>query len=175
MWFGTRTSFLKLTRFSITGLRIARRLGANITFPETADFVTVGPHGLEGNVYTIFWSYLNWGWLGDMLSVGFIAFVSTRIYKRALQDGVPWVPIYAKMFFGLAFSSFTEYFVAAIYIYGIIIAVCWMIYLLPVHICNPSSFSLCTAGTTNRAVNNSRTMLHRRAWRRFCTAPLGKW
>ena len=105
----------------ITGLRIVRRFGANVTFPETAEFVTVGPNQLDGNVYTIFWSYLNWGWFGDMLAVGFIAFISTRIYKRALQDGVPWVPIYAKMFFGLAFSSFTEYFVSAIYIYGIIL------------------------------------------------------
>jgi oligosaccharide repeat unit polymerase len=117
----------------IVGFRIARRFGANVTFPEVAEFVTVGPNKLDGNVYTIFWSYLNWGWVGDMLAVGLIAFIATRVYKRALHDGMPWVPIYAKMFFGLVFSTFTEYFVASIYIYGIIIAVCWMIYRLPVY------------------------------------------
>jgi oligosaccharide repeat unit polymerase len=117
----------------IVGLRIARRFGAAVTMPEVAEFVNVGPNGLNGNVYTIFWSYLNWGWAGDMLAVGLLAFISTRVYKRALQDGVPWVPIYAKMFFGLVFSTFTEYFVASSYIYGIIIAVCWMIYRLPVY------------------------------------------
>jgi oligosaccharide repeat unit polymerase len=136
----------------IMGLRIVRRFGANVTFPETAEFATIGPNQLDGNVYTIFWSYLNWGWVGDMLAVAFIAFISTRVYKRALQDGMPWVPIYAKMFFGLVFSSFTEYFVSSIYIYGIIVAVCWMIYRLPVHIAQFIGF--------NRSVVSEDLALH---------------
>jgi oligosaccharide repeat unit polymerase len=136
----------------IMGLRIVRRFGANVTFPETAEFATIGPNQLDGNVYTIFWSYLNWGWVGDMLAIAFIAFISTRVYKRALQDGMPWVPIYAKMFFGLVFSSFTEYFVSSIYIYGIIVAVCWMIYRLPVHIAQFIGF--------NRSVVSEDLALH---------------
>jgi len=118
----------------ILGLRIARRLGNNVVIPEVYGYANIGPYGLRTNVYTIFWPLMNWGWLANMCTIGFIFFSVTRVYKRALQGGMPWVQLYAAMLFGVVFSTFTEYFIPSLYIYSVLIATNWIVYSLPVRI-----------------------------------------
>jgi oligosaccharide repeat unit polymerase len=112
-------------------LRVLRRVGFSVEFPEWADFVAVGPHSLEGNVYTIFWSYLNFGLTGAIAFVGLLGFLATRIYKRALQGSQPWVPLCAKLTFAVFLSNFTEYFFSSLYIYFILAVLVWIVYFLP--------------------------------------------
>lgn len=118
----------------VVGLRIARRFGAQVVIPEVYEFVNVGPYGLNGNVFTIFWPFLNWGWIANMFTVGLICFISTRVYGRAMQGGMPWVPLYARIFFGLVFSTFSEYFAQSLYLYAILIITNWIVYSSPIRI-----------------------------------------
>lgn len=130
----------------VMGLRAAKRFGAHIEIPEVAGFVNVGPYQLSGNVYTIFWPYLNFGYLGSILFVGILGAVATRVYKRALNGGQPWVILYAKMFFAVAFSTFTEYFISSLYIYGIMLLAVWIVYFAPVRVDQFLHFCSSTVG-----------------------------
>jgi oligosaccharide repeat unit polymerase len=121
----------QLNPISVMWLRVLRRVGFNVEFPEWADFVAVGPYSLDGNVYTVFWSYLNFGLTGAVAFVGFLGFLATRIYKGALQGSQPWVPLCAKLTFAVFLSNFTEYFVSSVYIYFILAVLVWIIYFLP--------------------------------------------
>jgi oligosaccharide repeat unit polymerase len=121
----------QLNPINVMWLRVLRRVGFNVEFPEWADFVAVGPYSLDGNVYTVFWSYLNFGLTGAVAFVGVLGFFATRIYKRALQGTQPWVPLCAKLTFAVFLSTFTEYFVSSFYIYFILAVLVWIIYFLP--------------------------------------------
>lgn len=117
----------------VTWLRIIRRLGGRADIPENAAFIDIGPT-LDDNVYTAFWSYLNLGYFGCILAMSTIGFLVTKIYRSAIQGNPAMVPLYGKLVFALAFSTFTEYFVSSIYIYAVLLTLCWGVYFLPAQV-----------------------------------------
>jgi len=114
----------------VTYLRILRRLGGHVEIPEVADFISIGPHSLTNNVYTMYWEYLFLGYFGAILFTGLIGLLLTLIYKRALQGGRFCILLYAVLFRGVVFSPFTDYFLMA-YFFLKVLVVSWLIYALP--------------------------------------------
>jgi oligosaccharide repeat unit polymerase len=115
----------------VTILRVVRRLGGQADIPEVADFVNVGPNGFQDNVYTIFWAYLDFGYIGMLLTTVVIGFIVTLIYKRAIAKSHIFVFLYATLVFSIVFSIFTEYFVSMIYYLLKVCVVSWLVYRLP--------------------------------------------
>lgn len=115
----------------VTILRVIRRLGGQADIPEVADFVNIGPDGFQDNVYTMFWSYLDFGYIGMLLTVAALGFIVAWIYKRALAKSHMFVFLYATLIFSVVFSIFTEYFVSMIYYLLKVCIVSWMVYRLP--------------------------------------------
>jgi oligosaccharide repeat unit polymerase len=159
---------------NVIWLRVLRRVGFGVDFTEWPDFVAVGPHSLRGNVYTVFWSYLNFGLTGAIAFVGLLGFFATRAYKRALQGSQPWVPLCAKLTFAVFLSTFTEYFVSSLYIYFILAVLVWIIYFLPtqwkalVAYCNSDIYGVhATHIAHGPALNSKRPYLIVRIYRNF--------
>jgi oligosaccharide repeat unit polymerase len=115
----------------VTILRIIRRLGGQADIPEVADFVNIGPDGFQDNVYTMFWSYLDFGYIGMLLTVAVLGFIVALIYKRALAKSHMFVFLYATLLFSVVFSIFTEYFVSMSYYLLKVCLISWLVYRLP--------------------------------------------
>src|ERR1041385_8004845 len=112
----------------VTVLRIVRRLGGQADIPEVADFVNVGANGFQDNVYTMFWSYLDFGYVGMLITVAVLGFIVTLIYKRAISKYHMFVFLYATLAFSVVFSIFTEYFVSMFYYLLKVCLVSWVVY-----------------------------------------------
>jgi oligosaccharide repeat unit polymerase len=115
----------------VTILRVVRRLGGQAEVPEVADFVNVGANGFQDNVYTMFWSYLDFGYVGMLCTVAVLGFIVTLIYKKAIAKSHMFVFLYATLAFSVVFSIFTEYFVSMSYYLLKICVVSWIVYRLP--------------------------------------------
>jgi oligosaccharide repeat unit polymerase len=115
----------------VTILRVIRRLGGQADIPEVADFVNIGPGGFQDNVYTMFWSYLDFGYFGMLITIAVLGFITTLIYKRALAKSHMFMFLYATLVFSVVFSIFTEFFVSMIYYLLKICLVSWLVYRLP--------------------------------------------
>lgn len=115
----------------VTILRVIRRLGGQADIPEVADFVNIGPDGFQDNVYTMFWAYLDFGYIGMLITTAIFGFISALIYKKALAKSHMFVFLYATLVFSVVFSIFTEYFVSMIYYLLKVCLVSWLVYRLP--------------------------------------------
>jgi oligosaccharide repeat unit polymerase len=110
-------------------LRALRKLGNYEEVPEFAEYVTIGP-GRTDNVYTMYWDYLFLGYVGAVLFTGVLGFVATSVYLRALRGSGLCVLVYAVLFRGVLFGTFTDYFLKLYFILKVIVVV-WLVYSLP--------------------------------------------
>jgi len=115
----------------VTILRVIRRLGGQAEIPEVADFVNIGPNGFQDNVYTMFWSYLDFGYVGMLITVAVLGFIVAWIYKKAISKSHIFVFLYSTLAFSVVFSIFTEYFISMVYYLIKICVVSWIVYRLP--------------------------------------------
>lgn len=92
-------------------LQVAKKLGADVEVPsQHSEFVTLGPGGLIGNVYTMYFGYMDWGLAGMMLLLFVAGLVITVIFQHALVNPRTPVLVYAILFTQTVLSVFSENF-----------------------------------------------------------------
>lgn len=115
-------------------LRVIRKLGANVDVAEVPDFVNIGPNSLRDNAFTMYWTYLDLGYIGMLAIVVVIGFFTTIAYRLALQGRKGWIFLYATLLYSIIFSFFTDYFVPMSYYLFKIALISWCVYALPVRL-----------------------------------------
>jgi len=87
------------------------RFGAHSEVPELkADFVAIGPHLLQINVYTFYFAYMDFGYFGMMLIVLVLGFIITLCYMKAISGSRIAVLMYGLFFGGVVLSIYFEPF-----------------------------------------------------------------
>jgi oligosaccharide repeat unit polymerase len=108
------------------------KFGTHFEAPSNrAAFVTIGPHGAVQNIFTIYFAYLEWGTAGMMVLIAFIGFVTTLVYKRAMEGSSVASLIYGALFTGLLLSPYAEYFFLNLNLLVKLYAVAWLVYCFP--------------------------------------------
>jgi oligosaccharide repeat unit polymerase len=118
--------------FYIVFLRAFKRLGFDVDIPGPGQFVRVSTDGVQHNVFTIYWSYLDVGYTGMMLVVACNGFLATLVYRRALAGHRVSLVFYTALFYAIVFSPFAEYFYTALYSMVRLCILCWLVYYFPV-------------------------------------------
>jgi oligosaccharide repeat unit polymerase len=93
--------------------RIAvNKLGWRTTIPYLhAEFSTVGPSGVDMNVYTIYFSYFpQLGTAGSLLLMCMLGAGVTFAYLKAITGGPQAVIIFAILFYAIPLSGYAEYY-----------------------------------------------------------------
>jgi oligosaccharide repeat unit polymerase len=121
--------------FYITFARAVKRLGFDVPIPAAShsEFVQITNGGIQHNVFTMYWSYLVFGYPGIILLTFFNGLGATVIYKRGLAGHPISRILYSSILFWIMFSPFAEYFYFAVYFAFKMCLVCWLVYCLPVH------------------------------------------
>ncbi|MGH9569425.1 MAG: O-antigen polymerase, partial [Candidatus Angelobacter sp.] len=92
-------------------LQVAKKLGADVEVPsQHSEFVALGPGGLIGNVYTMYFGYMDWGLTGMMLLLFVAGLVITVIFRHALVNPRTPVLVYTILFIQTTLSVFSENF-----------------------------------------------------------------
>jgi hypothetical protein len=100
--------------------------------PDNSEFVKIGPDPFfEDNVYTLYWNYLNWGYLGSLCAVCILGFLVTNVYHRALRGHMISAMLLPSLIYSIAFSTFTEYFESRLYFFFKLALIAWAVYYLP--------------------------------------------
>jgi len=111
----------------------ANRFGAHYRIPPiNAEFVTVGPGRLPQNVYTMYFAYFDWGYVGMMCLVAFLGFVVTTTYKRAQRGHKIALLLYGYFFAGMILSPYSDYFFMGMSGIVKVFEVSWLVFSLPV-------------------------------------------
>jgi oligosaccharide repeat unit polymerase len=113
-------------------LQTLDKFGLHYEMPNIhAQFVTVGPYALTQNVYTFYFTYMDWGFAGMMFLVAVVGFVVTVFYRKAVAGDPVSALVYGALSFGLVMTPYNENFfigmsmLAKIYVCG------WFFYRLP--------------------------------------------
>lgn len=92
-------------------LQIAKKFGADVDIPsQHSEFVTLGPGGLIGNVYTMYFGYMDWGIPGMMLLLFAAGLVITLVFRHALFNPRTPALVYTILFTQTVLSIFSENF-----------------------------------------------------------------
>lgn len=78
--------------------------------PQHADFINLGPDSLEGNVFTMYFAYLDWGTAGMMLLLFVAGLITTLVFRLALANGGISTLVYSTLFTAMVLSVFGEFF-----------------------------------------------------------------
>ena len=90
-------------------LQTMNKLGGRFEVPSLhAQFVSVGPNSSFTNVYTFYFAYLDFGYIGMMGVVLALGFFITLCYRKAISGNQIGVLIYSTLFAGLLLSIFNE-------------------------------------------------------------------
>jgi len=119
---------------AVVFMRIARKLGSNVDVPEVPEFVNIGPNSLQNNAFTMYWTYLDVGYVGVLVIVAVFGFFTTIAYRLAIQGRKSWIFLYATLLYSIIFSFFTDYFIPMSYYLFKIAIVSWCVYALPVRL-----------------------------------------
>ncbi|HEY1937181.1 MAG TPA: O-antigen polymerase [Candidatus Angelobacter sp.] len=112
-------------------LDTANKFGAHFYIPVIhADFVSVGP-ALSGNVYTMYFAYIDLGYVGMMVLVVLIGFILGLVHRKAIQGKK--VAIIMASFFtnSLILSPYNENYSLALNTLIKIFILSWLVYNLP--------------------------------------------
>ena len=92
-------------------LQLASALGFKTEIPPLhAEYDALGPHGLIGNVYTLYFAYVDLGTIGTLGVLMFLGAICGFYFSRAIAGHRVSLMVYAMMFSGLALSISGEYF-----------------------------------------------------------------
>jgi oligosaccharide repeat unit polymerase len=118
---------VRIDRFLIETLN---KLGAHFKLPDDYDmWIDIGP-GLA-NVYTFYFAYIDFGYIGMMAIVFLLGLVITLFYKKAIRGSRISALIYSMLFAGIILSTFGENFFLATNFLSKLLVVYWLIYRLP--------------------------------------------
>jgi oligosaccharide repeat unit polymerase len=113
-------------------LQTLNKFGAHFRVPPiNAEFVAIGPHQQMQNVYTLYFAYMDLGYVGMMAVVLLVAFVLTLLYRRAIAGGRIAVLFYGSFFSGVMLSIYFEPFFFPWNFVFKFWAVIWFLYQLP--------------------------------------------
>jgi len=113
-------------------LIILNHLGGRFELPSLhAEYLTVGPHDLIDNVYTLYFAYIDFGYAGMLGFVLLVSFVVTLFYRKAMQRHPESEIVYSVLMCGLIVSIFNESLLTGWIMTGRLWAVCWLFYSLP--------------------------------------------
>jgi oligosaccharide repeat unit polymerase len=112
--------------------QMLNRLGARFDVPDLrADFLTVGPDGLQQNIYTLYFAYIDLGWPVTMFVMVGHGFLAALVYRRALLGGKVATLSYGYLFAELVLSPYNELlFMGMNFIVKLLLG-SWVIYYLP--------------------------------------------
>jgi len=120
----------KITRSFIP---VLNKLGAQLDEPLAyidTNFVDTGPEYVT-NVFSIFFSYMEWGLLCCLFLFAIIGFIVTFCFERAMLGSRPAMSVYGFLFAGLVLSIFADFFFVAVGFAARIYLVAWCVYKLP--------------------------------------------
>lgn len=86
------------------------RLGGHLELSHHAQFLAIGPGGLQQNVYTIYFAYIDYGYTGIILLMGAIGFVVALVHRRACSGHRIAVLLYGFFFAAMVLSPYSDYF-----------------------------------------------------------------
>lgn len=113
-------------------LQTLNKFGGHFRVPPiNAEFVAIGPHQQTQNVYTLYFAYLDLGYVGMMAVVLVVAFVLTLLYRRAIAGGRIAVLFYGSFFSGVMLSIYFEPFFFPWNFLFKFWAFTWLLYELP--------------------------------------------
>lgn len=89
---------------------MAKKMGVRTEIPYLhAQFVTVGPSGINTNVYTIYFSYFpQLGAAGSVAMMALVGALVTWAYLRAASGEAQAVILFSLLFYGIPLSGFSE-------------------------------------------------------------------
>ena len=112
-------------------LETANKIGFRYEPPsQHSEFLNVGPH-VSGNVYTMYFAYIDLGYVGMVLTIALLGLVVTLVYQSALSGSKISVIMYAVFFSALILSPFSENFFMGLNFSIKIYAVSWLVYNFP--------------------------------------------
>lgn len=98
--------------------------------PGIPEFVSLGQFAPEGNTYTFYGGWFDFGAVEAILAVGFCGFLTTLVFSRAAQGGATSAILYAVLVPFICFMPYTDY-LTSIYVNGFTALTAWMIYYFP--------------------------------------------
>jgi len=117
----------QIDRFFVETLN---KLGAHFKLQDDYDtWINIGPSLF--NVYTLYLSYIDFGYVGMMAMLFLLGIVITRFYQGAISGSRIAAFIYSTLFAGLFLSIFSEAFFMAINFLVKLCVVYWLIYRFP--------------------------------------------
>jgi oligosaccharide repeat unit polymerase len=112
-------------------LETANKIGFRYEPPsQHSEFVDLGPY-VTGNVYSMYFAYLDLGYGGIMLVTGCVGFGVGFCFKKALQGSKTAMVLYSFLFGGILLSPFSENFFMGLNFLTKLYAVSWLVYSLP--------------------------------------------
>jgi oligosaccharide repeat unit polymerase len=114
-------------------LQTMNKLGARFEVPSLhAEFVSVGPNSMLFNVYTFYFAYLDWGYVGMMGILATLGFIITVFYRKAFGGTTVASLVYSTLFAGLITSIFNEGLLFNLNFLLKLSALYWLLYVGPV-------------------------------------------
>jgi oligosaccharide repeat unit polymerase len=113
-------------------LQTLNKFGADFDVPDIkAAFVTVGPHGVNINVYTCYFAYWDTGKPGMMALILFFGFIVAWSYRRAIMGRKTAAIMYSYLFAAILLTIYYEPFFFNINTLLKVYIACWVLYELP--------------------------------------------
>lgn len=113
-------------------LETLNKFGARFDIPSLqAEYVTVGPNSALQNIYTFYFAYFDFGYLG-MIGITFaLGFLTTLCYNTAISGGNIAALVYSAIFAGLVLTIFNENLLLNLNFLVKLVAMAWLVYSLP--------------------------------------------
>jgi oligosaccharide repeat unit polymerase len=97
---------------------------------QHAEFVNIGPN-LTQNIYTMYFAYIDLGYVGIGLIMLLLGFVLAYVHRNAVAGDRFYVVVYSCLFAGLVLSPFGEMFFMSLNTLVKVFAVSWLLFRLP--------------------------------------------
>jgi oligosaccharide repeat unit polymerase len=113
-------------------LQTMNKLGARFEVPSLhAQFVSIGP-AFPLNVYTFYFAYLDWGYVGMMGILATLGLTITLSYRKAIDGSLIASLVYSTLFGGLITSIFNEGLLFNLNFLLKLYALYWLLYVGPI-------------------------------------------
>lgn len=111
-------------------LRVLRKMGYHEEIIDNAEFVSIGPDNTD-NVYTMYWSYQIFGYVGALALTALLGFVVMLVYRKAVSGSPVWIVFYAvHLLRGILLGTFNDHFLVPYFIFEAL-GVSWLVYSFP--------------------------------------------
>ncbi len=113
-------------------LAVLKAAGVDVEMPsQHSEFVNLGPNGLSGNVFTMYFAYFDWGLAGMMFLLFFAGIAASAVFRHALVHGGISTLVFSTFFTATVLSTFSEFFYRGLGSPLRMFLVAWVIYSSP--------------------------------------------